>query len=107
VELPGGVRLFVGFSAPDGARVELTFDPESVLLAPARFPSSARNVFRGRIFRMRALNAETIRVELAVGRVRFPALVTPHSVEALHLKVGGHAYLYLKATALRAAGRPL
>jgi molybdopterin-binding protein/molybdate transport repressor ModE-like protein len=107
LELAGGLRLKVGFTAPEGSTVAVVVDPESVLLAPGRFPSSARNVLRGRVERVEALDPPTVRVTLRVGGVRLPASVTPGSVAELGLRRGRSVYLYLKATALRPLARPL
>lgn len=97
-----GLSLAVAFEAREGERVRLALDPESILLAPQRFPSSARNVLAARVVRLLPARASGSRsVEVAVGRWRLAVAVTDATVGALGLRPGRRLYLYAKATALR------
>jgi molybdate transport repressor ModE-like protein/molybdopterin-binding protein len=102
VAVRAGLRLRVAFPADDGEAVALWLDPDAILVARRRFPSSARNVLPGRIERLYpdpGLGRRTIAVR--VGRTRLRAAVTAEAVRALALAVGGDVVLYVKATALR------
>ena len=102
VDLGDGTVLFVTFAAKDGERVRVGIEAESIVVARHRFPSSARNVLRGRVESAR--NLDPLRVLLAVHVGTYVALhvtVTPRSAEQLHLAPGARVYLYLKATTVR------
>ncbi|HYK93929.1 MAG TPA: TOBE domain-containing protein [Thermoplasmata archaeon] len=110
VELADGTELAVSFSADDGEPVTVAIDPESILLARRRFPTSARNVIPARVRRVRWLrSSEGVaprRVELEVGGGRMDASVTEPAVRELQLRAGARVYLYLKATAIRRLAGP-
>ena len=102
VELGGGASLRVAFAAEDGSRVRVLLDPESVLLAPARFASSARNVLPGIVEGPPGpAGAFGTSLTVRVGRVRLRASVTPEAIRQLRLRRGSRVWLYIKATALR------
>lgn len=101
LRLPGGLDLAVGFEAAEDAPVEVALDPEAVLLARERFPSSARNVLEGTVERVEARDRWTRTVRVLVGRLRFSAALTPRAIAELGLGPGARTYLYIKATALR------
>jgi len=108
VVLGRGVRLRVAFAAEDGERVAVVLDPEAVLLARRRFPSSARNVLSGTVESV-DLHApdpvgRTLRVRL--GPVRLRVAVTSETVRSLGLTAGTRVVLYVKATSLRRVARP-
>ncbi len=105
VLLDGGLRLRVAFSAEDGARVAVLLDPEAILVARRRFPSSARNVLPGVIDRVEdgpGVGGPTLVVR--VGPERFRVAVTAEPVRQLHLAPGARVWLYVKATAIRRVG---
>lgn len=107
VTLPGGPRLTVAFEAEDGASVGVRLEPDAVLIAPARFPSSARNVLRGTVSgaeRAVAGAAGTVCLRLRVGQTVVRAVVTAATVAELGLRRGAAAYLFVKATALTPVG---
>jgi molybdate transport repressor ModE-like protein/molybdopterin-binding protein len=107
VELPDGTRLTVAFRAVDGEEVAVTVEPEAILLARGRFPSSARNVLPGTVRAARARAGALARtVSVAVGPTRWAVAVTPATVRGLALAPGRRVYLYLKATAIRRLGGP-
>lgn len=98
----GGPSLRVAFAARDGASVRLTADPESILLARSRFPTSARNVLEGVVERgSRDEGGGRCRVAVRVGAQRIWVGVTTETVREMRLRRGGRVFLYLKATALR------
>ncbi len=103
VDLGGGVRLRVAFAAADGEDVSLRLDPEAVLLARGRFPSSARNVVRARVERIDRAAGE-VAVRVRVGPLRLRVAVTEETVRDLALRPGVRLWLYVKATALRRVG---
>jgi molybdate transport system regulatory protein len=106
VDLGRGIRLKVAFSAEDGERVTVHQDPESVLVARGRFPSSARNVVRATVDAVRSLRRPGgSMVVVRVGGHRWRVAVTAEAIRALPLKKGVRVWLYVKATALRRGGR--
>jgi molybdate transport repressor ModE-like protein/molybdopterin-binding protein len=106
VALGGGVRLRVAFTAEEDERVAVLLDPESILVAPDRFPSSARNVLAATVERVRRGRgaAGTTLVARAGGHVLRVA-ITQESVRQLGLVRGRPVWLYVKATAVRRVGR--
>lgn len=107
VEVGGGLRLRVAFPAEDGETVGLLLDPDAILVARRRFPSSARNVLPGRVERLYpdpGLGRRTIAVRAGGALLR--AAVTTETVRALDLAAGHDVVLYVKATALRRVARP-
>ena len=101
VELTGGVRLVVAFRSRPGAKVRLRIAPDALLVAPGRFPSSARNVLRARVVELRPRGLGRVEVTFRTHGVRLRALLTESSVRALGLRPRVASYLYLKATAVR------
>lgn len=105
VVVGGSLRLGVAFVADDGAPVSVVLDPEAVVVALRRFPSSARNVLEGRIVRLgRGEEAVSRVVSTRVGPVVLRVAVTARTVEELGLRPGTAVYLYVKATSLRRVG---
>ena len=105
VRVGRSLRLRVAFAAPDGERVAVLLDPEAVLVARHRFPSSARNILRGTVeavHRDRNSLARTLVVRCSGERVR--VAVTEEPVRQLGLRPGTAVWLYVKATALRRVG---
>ncbi len=102
VEIGDGVRLRVTFPAADGERVGLLLDPESVLVARRRFPTSARNVVPGTVERIAPGPGRLGRmVMVRCGRVRIRVTVASETVRQMGLRPGARVLLYVKATALR------
>jgi molybdate transport system regulatory protein len=101
------VRLRVAFKAEEGEPVTVMVDPESILVAGDRFPSSARNVIPAivqKVVRGATPSASTL-LALA-GSTRIRVAVTEESVRELRLAPGAPLWLYVKATALRRVGPP-
>jgi molybdate transport repressor ModE-like protein/molybdopterin-binding protein len=96
------LRLRVAFSAAEGERVTLLLDPEAVLVALRRFPSSARNVFPARVEAVRRERGSTgVTVVVRAGAVRLRVAMTEEPVRELGLVPGTPVVLYVKATAFR------
>jgi len=107
VTLGNRLHLRVAFPAEEGEAVALLLDPESILVARGKFPSSARNVLPATIeavHRGEGSRGSTLRVR--VGSLRLRVAVTDEPVRQLHLTPGARVWLYVKATALRRVGRP-
>ncbi|MCI4372173.1 MAG: TOBE domain-containing protein [Thermoplasmata archaeon] len=103
VRLPRGPRLRVAFAADEGEAVAVMLDPEAILVALQKFPSSARNVLRGVVDRVEvAAGATTLLVR--AGSYRFRVAITEEPVRQLRLRPGTRVWLYVKATALRRVG---
>jgi molybdate transport repressor ModE-like protein/molybdopterin-binding protein len=101
-----GQRWRVAFGAEEGERVAMLLDPEAILLARRRFPSSARNVHRATVEQVRSGAGSLSRtVVVRVGDVRLRVAVTEEPVRELELVRGAPVWLYVKATALRRVAR--
>ncbi len=102
VAIARGPVLRVAFPAADGERLGLVLDPEAIVVARRRFPSSARNVIPGTVRRVerprRGLDA-VLHVRVRGATLR--ASLTEESVRQLGLRTGSRVALYVKATALR------
>lgn len=106
VLLGPGVRLRVAFPADEGETVSVLVDPESILVARRKFPSSARNVLRGTIEAVRpGRNPLGWTLIVRTGPARLRVAVTEEPVHQLGLAPGARVWLYVKATALRRVGR--
>lgn len=102
LELARGLRLRVTFPADDGERVRAALDPEAILVARARFDSSARNVLLAVVERVRPRAAVPAqRLTVRAGPLRLHVAVTGEALEQLALGPGARVWLYVKATALR------
>lgn len=110
IRVAGGLELAVAFVAEEGENVRVGLDPESVLVALGRFPTSARNVLDGVVVRVARTGPGTGTisriVEVRVGRSVIRASVTDGAIANLGLRRGRRVVLYLKATALRRLDRP-
>jgi molybdate transport repressor ModE-like protein/molybdopterin-binding protein len=100
-----GVRLRVAFPAEEGEPVSVVLDPESILVARGRFPSSARNVLPAIIEQVRP-GADRLGRTLVVraGPVRLRVAVTEEPVRQMGLAPGARVWLFVKATAVRRVG---
>ncbi len=101
VELSDGAPLVVAFPGRPGTPVGLRISPEALLVAPGRFPSSARNVLPAHVVRLRPRRSGRVEVTFRTGGQLLRALVTDSAVRSLGLRPGVRSYLYLKATAIR------
>ena len=97
---PGGRRV-VAVRAEEGERVRVQVDPRSVLLSSGRFPTSARNVLRGRVVSRLHLPGWQTQVNVRLGRELLSVLVTPGAERELGLRAGSPVWIYLKATSIR------
>ncbi len=107
VRVGRALRLRVAFPARDGERVSMLLDPEAVVVARRRFPSSARNVLRGTVEALHRTRgrAEVMLVARCDG-TRLRVALTEEPVRQLGLRRGVPLLLYVKATALRRVGGP-
>jgi len=105
VHVEGGLHLRVAFPARDGEKVSVLLDPESVVVARHRFASSARNVVRATVERVRH-DPGAVGLTLVVRSLGTPlrVAITEEPVRQLELRPGTTVYLYVKATALRRVG---
>lgn len=101
ISLADGTTLFVGFAAKEGEAVRVGIEPEAIVVARGRFPSSARNVLRGTVESVHRQDDLRSFLWVRVGRrARLAAAITPASQARLRLTPGTTVYLYLKATAV-------
>lgn len=106
VSLARGLHLRVAFPAEEGERVAVLLDPESVLVARQKFPSSARNVLPGSVEKVETGAGEgSTTLLVRSGSVTFRIAVTKETIRLLRLHRGARVWLYVKATALRRVGR--
>jgi len=102
VRVGRALRLRVAFPADDGETVSVLLDPEAVVVARRRFPSSARNVLPATVEAVRPESGGlgiTLTVRCAGARIR--VAMTEEPVRQLRLRPGVAVLLYIKATALR------
>ena len=106
VALGPGLRLRVAFPAEEGETVTVLVDPEAVLLARRKFPSSARNVLPASVEEVRP-EPDGVGATLVarIGALRVRVAVTTEPVRQLRLTPGTRVWLYVKATAVRRVGR--
>jgi molybdate transport system regulatory protein len=101
-----GLRLRVAFPAEDGEPVSVLVDPEAILVAPKRFPSSARNVLAATVVRVRpGSRGAGSTLHVRAGTLPLRVAITGESVRQLELVAGRAVWLYVKATAVRPVGR--
>jgi molybdopterin-binding protein/molybdate transport repressor ModE-like protein len=106
VRLGDGVELRVTFPARDQERVALLLDPEAILVARERFPTSARNVLPATVESVSNGPGRLDRtLTVRVGPMALRASVTAETVRQLRLRAGARVWLYVKATALRRVAR--
>ncbi|HTP54444.1 MAG TPA: TOBE domain-containing protein [Thermoplasmata archaeon] len=106
VALGPTLALRVAFSANDGERVRITLDPEAIVVARARFASSARNVLPATVESIgRGAGRFGRSLLVRTGPTRLRVAVTAEPIRALGLAPGRQVYLYIKATALRRVAR--
>ncbi|HTT15464.1 MAG TPA: TOBE domain-containing protein [Thermoplasmata archaeon] len=109
LSIDGGPRLRVAFPAGDGDRVTALLDPEAILVARQRFPTSARNVLPATVEAVGGPPGALGRsLTVRTGRLRLKVAVTDATVRQLKLRRGARVQLYVKATAIRrvAGARP-
>jgi molybdopterin-binding protein/molybdate transport repressor ModE-like protein len=105
VRVDPSLRLRVAFEAPNGAPVTVLLDPEAVVVARRRFPSSARNVLEGRVVGVRRTPGSAERTLLVrCGATTLRVAITEEPLRQLGLRPGVPVLLYVKATALRRVG---
>jgi len=105
IALGRDIRLRVAFKAEEGEAVTVMVDPESILVARARFPSSARNVVPAKVEKIvRGVTPSASTLVVLAGSTRLRVTVTAESVRELRLAPGAPVWLYVKATALRRVG---
>jgi molybdate transport repressor ModE-like protein/molybdopterin-binding protein len=107
VELGPGIRLRVAFAAEEDERISLLLDPESILIARRKFPSSARNVLPATVEAVQP-GPDSLGRTLVVrtGSVHLRVAVTEEPIQQLGLARGVRVWLYVKATAVRRVGAP-
>ena len=102
VELGPSLALRVAFRAADGEQVGVALDPESIVVARARFPSSARNVLPAVVEAVTAGGGPFGRLLFVrAGGQRLRVSVTAEPIRTLGLAPGRRVFLYVKATAIR------
>ena len=107
VRVGRSLRLRVAFPAEDGAAVSFLLDPEAVVVARRRFPSSARNVLHGLVEGVgRARDGLDLTLLVRCSGCRLRVALTAEPVRQLGLRPGVPVWLYVKATALRRVGTP-
>jgi len=102
VRVGRSLRLRVAFSAEEGATVSMLLDPEAVVVARRRFPSSARNVLPGTVESLRRTpGSPEVVLGVRCAGLRVRVAITEETVAQLGLRRGASVLLYVKATALR------
>jgi tungstate transport system ATP-binding protein len=96
----GSQRILAGGDAPEKSEVMLFLRPEDVLLARAKFDSSVRNWFEGRVIRM-IPSDRFVLVHLDCGFI-LKALLTRAAIDELGLKKEDRVWAGVKASSLHA-----
>jgi molybdopterin-binding protein/molybdate transport repressor ModE-like protein len=106
VRVGGSLRVRVAFSAEEGEAVSMLLDPETVIVARRRFPSSARNVLSGTVDSVRRLPGRAgVTLVVRCSGTRLRVAITDEPVRQLRLRPGAPVFLLVKATSLRRVGR--
>ena len=107
VRVGGSLRLRVAFAADDGEAISMLLDPEAVVVARRRFPSSARNVLDGTVESLqRPPGSSQVTLVVRCSGTRLRVAITEEPVRQLRLRPGAPLLLYVKATAFRRVGEP-
>ncbi len=102
VDAGSGIRLRVAFAADEGEPVAVLLDPEAIVVARARFPSSARNVIEGRVTEIdRPTGGLDVTLRVRAGATPIRVAMTEEPIRQLGLRRGSRVFLYVKATSLR------
>lgn len=102
VDAGAGIRLRVAFGAEEGEPVAVLLDPEAIVVARGRFPSSARNVIEGRVTGIdRPTGGLDVTLRVRAGATPIRVAMTEEPIRQLGLRRGSRVFLYVKATALR------
>ncbi len=105
VQVGRTLRLRVAFPAADGERVGVVVDPEAIVVARRRFPSSARNVLPATAVGLRPGPGPLDRtLVVRCGGRRLRVALTDDGARQLGVRPGVRLWLYVKATALRRVG---
>ncbi|HTT16742.1 MAG TPA: hypothetical protein VMH49_05245 [Thermoplasmata archaeon] len=105
VLLAHGSQLAVAFRAREGETLAVEVDPEAFVVARRPVALSARNVMPSRIAALRRLRDGTVELHARWNEQDVRVALTASSVARLRLRVGGGAYLYAKAVAIRRVTR--
>jgi molybdopterin-binding protein/molybdate transport repressor ModE-like protein len=101
VALSGGAALEVSFPGRSGEPVVVEVDPAAIVVSLRPIDSSARNVLPVVVSTVRSRGKLQAELLGAWHGLTVHVVVTPKSVERLHLAPGRAAYLHVKAPAVR------
>jgi molybdate transport repressor ModE-like protein/molybdopterin-binding protein len=107
VQVGRSLRLRVAFPAGDDEPVRVALDPEAIVVARRRFPSSARNVLPGTVVGLGTVSESgDLMLSVRGAGWRLRVAMTTDGARQLGLRLGARLWLYVKATALRRVGEP-
>ncbi len=101
MSLTGGAALEVSFPGRNGEPVQVEVDPAAIVVGLQPLDSSARNVLPVIVSAVRARGGLQTEVLGTWHGLTVRVVVTPRSVERLHLAPGRAAYLHVKAPSVR------
>ncbi len=96
----GGVTLY----STDLARgsVILSIRPEEIIISPTKILSSARNVLSGKVLNIEQ-RGNLVWITVDVG-VKIKVVITPNSLEAMHIKKNDKVFVIFKASSVKVIG---
>jgi molybdopterin-binding protein len=86
-------------TAQSSGKVSVFISPEDIVLSKARFVSSARNVFKGRIVEISDLGS-IVRLKVDVGKI-FIVQITKRSFNDMRLNLNAEVFLAFKASSVQ------
>lgn len=99
IEVEDGLRIEATFKV-DG-EVTIHIPPENIIILGNRVPSSARNIFRGRVTQIADYGSIVkLKVKVKSGK-EFSVQITKKSFEEMNLNIGSEVYIAFKASSVR------
>lgn len=99
IDIGDGLKIEATFKRSGNIRVYIP--PESIIILTERVPSSARNVFEGKITQISDLgHIVKVKVEVKNGK-EFTSQITKKSFEEMKLNVGSRVFIAFKASSVQ------
>lgn len=86
-------------STPLYGSIKVSISPEDIILSPAEFVSSARNMLKGTVSNIKEHNGVVV-VTVDVG-IKLNSLITKNSLEKMDIRIGNTIYAIFKTMSVR------